>query len=123
MTTMHSSEATRTRYSRIVVSTVYSKSVLRVAAQATSDTFDLVDYFPSYEMVTANYAASSAFADDYRDVREEMVAYVMSVFLQHYCGIPTKRKVPRSPETVTVSASEEIANAICDEVNLDPRDN
>lgn len=39
----------------VLVSTTYSKSVLRVAAQTVCDSILGVDYFPSYEIIAGNF--------------------------------------------------------------------
>lgn len=67
----------------VLVSTVYSKSVLRVAAETTSRAFDNVAYFPSYEIV-ASGMAGDYFAADRRSVTEEGVAHVMRIFAAHF---------------------------------------
>lgn len=67
----------------VLVSTTYSKSVLRVAAEAAVEALDGVHYFPAYEIVTGNHARGAYFADDLRSVREEGVRHVMSLFFEH----------------------------------------
>ena len=67
----------------VLTSTVYSKSVLRVAAETTARAFDNVAYFPSYEIVASGFAGDY-FAADRRSVTEAGVAHVMRVFADHY---------------------------------------
>ena len=67
----------------VLVSTTYSKAVLRVAASAASERFSFVDYFPAYEIVTAN-SNRDYFAEDFREVDPRAVAHVMRVFMRHY---------------------------------------
>lgn len=67
----------------VLTSTVYSKSVLRVAAEMTMRAYPDVAYFPSYEIV-ASGMAGDYFASDRRSVTEEGVAHVMRVFAAHY---------------------------------------
>lgn len=107
----------------VVTSTTYSKSVLRVSAQEIFERYEYVDYFPSYEMITANYAAGTAFAEDWREVKEDSVARVMSVFLEHYCDLTLdfsqeNKESPHNGERERVR-SERIAESICDESRLD----
>ncbi len=71
----------------VFVSTVYSKSVLRVAAEALTEVFDNCDYFPSFEIVNNPYHRERFFAEDCREVRPEGVAYVMKLFLKHYANL------------------------------------
>ena len=67
----------------VLTSTVYSKSVLRVAAEMTTRAFPDVAYFPSYELV-ASGMAGEYFAADKRSVTEQGVAHVMRVFATHF---------------------------------------
>ena len=67
----------------VLTSTVYSKSVLRVAAEMTVKAHENVAYFPSYEIVTSGFAGDY-FAADRRSVTEAGVAHVMRVFADHY---------------------------------------
>ncbi len=54
----------------VLVSTTYSKSVLRVAAEEIAAQRDFVAYFPSYEVITGNYNRGGYFAEDLRSVTE-----------------------------------------------------
>jgi hypothetical protein len=66
----------------VLVSTTYSKAVLRVAAgMAACDPAIL--YFPAYEIVTGAFARGRYFADDLRTVTASGVDHVMRVFLAH----------------------------------------
>lgn len=71
----------------VLVSTTYSKSVLRVAAQTLVDSLDDVHYFPSYEIVTGNFSRGAYFADDLRSIREPGVEHVMSLFFRHATSV------------------------------------
>lgn len=66
----------------VLTSTVFSKSVLRVAAEMTAKAFDDILYFPAYEIV-ASGMAGDYFAADRRSVTETGVAHVMRVFADH----------------------------------------
>ncbi|MCC0003921.1 MAG: GSCFA domain-containing protein [Methylobacteriaceae bacterium] len=67
----------------VLTSTVYSKSVLRVAAEMAAKAHENVAYFPSYEIV-ASGMAGNYFAADRRSVTEAGVAHVMRIFAEHY---------------------------------------
>jgi hypothetical protein len=67
----------------VVVSTTYSKAVLRVAAERLTATLGGVHYFPAYEIVTAPSARGLYFAEDLRTVTAEGVGHVMSLFFRH----------------------------------------
>lgn len=68
----------------VLVSTTWSKSVLRVAAEDAYRRFDFVDYFPSYELISAASAPRNYYASDLREVEEMGVAHVMRTFTRHY---------------------------------------
>lgn len=67
----------------VLVSTTYSKSVLRVASEIFADKYSDVAYFPSYEIITGNYNRGSYYCDNLRDVLEHGVEHVMRLFLKH----------------------------------------
>lgn len=69
----------------ILASTVYSKSVLRVAAEMVSRKLEDVHYFPAYEIVTGPQAQENFFEPDRRNVSEAAVDTVMQAFLAA-CG-------------------------------------
>ena len=68
----------------VLVSTTYSKSVLRVVAEEISRSFRDVDYFPSYEIITTHANRGSYYEDDLREVNGLGVAHAMRIFLRHY---------------------------------------
>ncbi len=71
----------------VLVSTTYSKSVLRVAAQQICSLFENVSYFPSFEVITGNYNKGNYFEEDLRSVRKEGVDHVMRLFFRHLTDI------------------------------------
>ena len=99
----------------VLVSTVYSKSVLRVAAEMLAED-DAVAYFPSYEVVTG--AGAAYFAADRRSVTQEGVDHVMRLFLQH-----ATEGQGRAPAGVTEDYFERArlgVAVLCEEEALDP---
>jgi hypothetical protein len=68
----------------VVVANMYSKSTLRSVAQAFSEQFDNVAYFPSYELVTLS-APDKAWLPDFRHVRPDFVDGIMKKFISTYC--------------------------------------
>lgn len=68
----------------VLVSTVYSKSALRVACERLTRQFEGVAYFPSYEIVAGGFASKNYFAADGRSVTDEGVTHVMGVFGKHF---------------------------------------
>lgn len=69
----------------VLPATVYSKSVLRVAAAELAREPG-VTYFPSYEIITGNFARGRYFEPDLRSVTKEGVDHVMTVFFRA-CGV------------------------------------
>lgn len=67
----------------VLVSTTYSKSVLRAAAGEIARSHPHVWYFPSYEIVTGAYSRGAYFESDLRSVTTSGVDHVMRVFLAH----------------------------------------
>lgn len=67
-------------------STVWSKAVLRLAAEEASKKYENCCYFPSYEIITSPYARGRYFGSDCREVTEEGVNAVMSIFIKHFCN-------------------------------------
>ena len=102
---------------------MYSKAVLRVAAEEVANADDRIVYFPSYEIITGNHTRGKYFSEDLRSVTEEGVRRVMGLFMQHY----TDSTVPAKPRVDGGCPSQQrrsqmIADAmavICDEEALD----
>lgn len=101
----------------VLVSTTYSKSVLRVVAEQMLARFDWVDYFPSYEIITGSYAGGLYYEDDYREVNSIGVAHAMRCFVKNYVSQPADDKniahttlpIPEAPQR----------NVICDEREIE----
>jgi hypothetical protein len=105
----------------VLVSTIYSKSALRVVAEQASQSSENVVYFPSYEIITGPQARSRFYADDLREVTREGVAHVMSIFKRHYLD-GSGAQAPRHRATADVRSAEEREaemQVICDEEALD----
>lgn len=73
----------------VIQSTVYSKSVLRVAADEIRRRFDTVEYFWSYEIITSTFNTDRYFEPDRRSVNEAGVAHVMRSFFRHFTDVET----------------------------------
>lgn len=109
-----------------LVSTTYSKSVLRVAAEEVSRAYDSVAYFPSYEVITGNHTRGRYFAEDLRSVTEDGVSHVMRLFMQHYTSHASRVTADAAHSEETVVTGEDLAGelanitaVICDEEVLD----
>ena len=124
----------------VLVATTYSKSVLRVAAQAATDRYAHVDYFPSYEIITASFSRGAYFAADLREVEAAGVSHAMRCFFRNYLQQPSgpeladpalPRPEPADPELAdpvakepaaprqATALSEQINKLICDEERLE----
>lgn len=94
----------------VLVSTTYSKSVLRVAAEAAWRAHDWVEYFPSYEIITGHYHGGAYFEADCRNVNAIGVDHAMRCFLRHYADGPS-RPSP-GPLATPVPPDQDV---VCDE--------
>lgn len=107
----------------VLQSTVYSKSVLRVACQELQESYEDIHYFPSYEIICGHHTKGMFFEDDKRSVAERGVDHVMGLFFKHYANIHVdfSKAAPSSPAVAACdcSESERLAQALCDEELLD----
>jgi hypothetical protein len=93
----------------VLVSTTYSKAVLRVAADEIARTHPNVTYFPSYEIVTGNFSRGRYFESDLRSVTPDGVDHVMRMFFRHF-----------APDADVSAAVREAMDIVCEEESLDP---
>lgn len=103
----------------VIVSTAYSKAVLRVAADEIVAVSPQVEYFPSYEIITGPQARGSYFAADRRSVTEAGVDHVMRVFMRRMTsGRDTEGhdlSTPDIDESADYADMEAAAEVACDE--------
>lgn len=102
----------------VLVSTTYSKSVLRVVADQIVSRFDWVDYFPSYEIITGSYAGGLYYEADHREVNSRGVAHAMRCFVKNYTSDPSP-VVRRNTEQQTAAIEPTRRDIICDEEAID----
>lgn len=105
----------------VLVSTSYSKAVLRVAAEVVSRSFEQVYYFPSYEIITGQFNRGRYFDADLRSVTREGVEHVLSVFMRHLAaGADSPEPLVKSSATKDAFMDEiqALAEADCDEEML-----
>jgi hypothetical protein len=95
----------------VLVSTTYSKSALRVAAESVCRAHASAYYFPSYEIVTSHASKGAYFAENLRSVTERGVDHVMRLFLRHVCSVG-EDSLP-SPEPLQSGM-----DVICDEESI-----
>ncbi len=103
----------------VLVSTTYSKSVLRVAAEMLADDAG-VQYFPSFEVVTGSFTDGRYFAADRRSVTQAGIDHVMRLFFQHMTegGAPSSAAVPAQNDHF--ARSQDAVAVLCEEEALDP---
>jgi hypothetical protein len=115
--------ATAERGAHVLSATTYSKSVLRVAAEAMRQRFGNVHYFPSYEVITGAFSRGAYYAPDLRNVVEDGVAHVMRLFLAHAAGGPEssslRDKRVEQPQDRHIDIARRLVEVECDEVALD----
>jgi hypothetical protein len=111
----------------VLVSTTYSKSVLRVAAEEVAARYHQVAYFPSYEIITGNFTRGRYFSEGLRDVTEAGVVHVMRLFMKHYAADAENVSLPGKPAVDDGQSIDdrihhelmEVVAVMCDEVGLD----
>lgn len=109
----------------VLVSTGYSKAVLRVAAGMVSDQTPGVDYFPSYEIVTGIQSGPGIWADDLRSVTPDGVSRVMAELARSYLDQAAEDRAAATPATAAPTADQRaeqaaLARVICDEDAIEP---
>jgi hypothetical protein len=112
----------------VMVSTTYSKAVLRVASEMLATTLPDVHYFPSYEIVTGNFSRGRYYSEDLRSVTEAGVEHVMSLFFRHAttAGAFEQRTPGATPEEDSSKPLGPLGRALevlCDEelLTLEPK--
>ncbi len=109
----------------VLVSTTYSKSVLRSAAEEICQHNTPCEYFPSYEIITGNYTKGGYFESDLRSVKSEGVEHVMRLFFQHYSSGITSNSPKSDVQGPQIFHSDlmrenaKVSEIICDEDALD----
>lgn len=98
----------------VLVSTVYSKSALRVVAEMVVEQSTGVAYFPAYEIVTGHHTRYRYFDDSLRDVTPQGVARVMALFSRHF--LSAGEETVDEDDMSDLIALQEI---VCDEEALD----
>lgn len=107
----------------VLSATVYSKSVLRVAAAEATRALDNVVYFPAYEIITGPQAPQDYFEDNRRDPSRKGIDAVMAAFFSA-CGIAepngiTAQDQPAPPPDALAALSRRIADIECEEAAAD----
>lgn len=107
----------------VLVSTTYSKSVLRVACDEIARSYgNRVGYFPSYEIIMGTFNRGRYFAQDLRSVTEEGVSHVMRVFMETVSSGGGDTPLPQATENsaeAALSRLEEFQRVVCEEELLE----
>jgi hypothetical protein len=110
----------------VLTATTYSKSVLRAVAGSYAETRDDVDYFPSYEIITAPAFGGMFYDANKRTVKAAGVNFVMQSFFAalaekfgDQAASPAPERVAKpAPEQVRQEAPEE-DGVVCEEQMLE----
>jgi len=98
----------------VLAATIYSKSVLRVAAQEVTLALPHARYFPAYEIVSRPQAPHDFYGANRRDVSAAAIEVVMAAFLSA-CDLGAPADAPAPAPDAGVALSVLIANAECEE--------
>jgi hypothetical protein len=84
----------------VLRASVEAKATLRSVAGELAAEQEHIDYFPAYEIVTHPKLQASAFAENLRSVREEVVDQVMTFFFaeHHLADRPSAEPMAQDPE-------------------------
>lgn len=103
----------------VLVSTTYSKSVLRVACEDVATKFpDRVGYFPSYEIIMGTYNRGRYFGPDLREVTDEGVSHVMRLFMKSVCGVSgddVRPPLASADSPAALERLQEVQRLVCEE--------
>ena len=105
----------------VLAATMYSKAVLRVAAQEATRRRSNVTYFPAFEIVTGPQAPETFFDSSRRNVTTEAIDTVMHAFFAN-CSLPADgagqvQPPERAPDIARLS--RDIVAAECEEMFAD----
>jgi hypothetical protein len=101
----------------VLQATTYSKSVLRTVAQEACMYDRVVDYMPSYEVITAAPFSGKFYAPNLRGVTEAGVEAVMRVFFGAHPGL--LEDFPEAPAQVRQDDPDAPDELICEEALLE----
>ena len=94
----------------VLVSTVYSKSVLRVSIEEAKKKFPNIIYFPSYELISSSLNKGEYFEEDYRQISEKGINHVMRVFKKNFL-----EQNQKSTLEINSFNENDLSNINCDE--------
>lgn len=115
----------------VLVSTTYSKSVLRVACELLTNANSNVYYFPAYEIITGNFSRGTYYNEDLRSVNPIGVNHVMKLFKKHVMEqqlndsisnqdiLPMSQDPEKEKSDRFLKKMNEMMDVMCDEEMLD----
>ncbi len=107
----------------VLVSTTVSKARLRVAADILCQVLPDVHYFPSFEIITGQHSRGDYFDDTLRNVTDDGVEHVMSLFFRHATDQSSAPPIPRRKRSSIVARQDRqrqrVSEVLCDEAQLD----
>ena len=101
----------------VLPATVYSKSVLRAVCGELYNRYPQVDYFPSYELVSAHPMRAMFYNPNLRGVSTKGVSHVMESFFKSFVEEGDQEKPSTANETKEPIEKSE-ADLVCDELIL-----
>ncbi|MDR1576771.1 MAG: GSCFA domain-containing protein [Deltaproteobacteria bacterium] len=103
----------------VLVATMKSKAILRAVSAEIYDNYEFVDYFPSYDIISSTPFGRGAFAENLRQVKPELIKFVMSRFLAAHGFNPQNNltQPPLSHQEILIE--EKSGDEICDEILLE----
>jgi hypothetical protein len=102
----------------VLQATTYSKSVLRATAGSFSNN-PLIDYFPSYEIITSPSSHGSFYESNLRSVRPAGVETVMRSFFTEHPPVKADTSPPQGSDETTDSSSRTRSDIQCEEALLE----
>jgi hypothetical protein len=108
----------------VLVSTMYSKSVLRAVAGQLAGSTDDIDYFPSYEIIAGPSFRGMFYEPNMRSVSPRGVAFVMEHFMAGLgvsAASPAPRREPEPVEAASTGQDEQSRrdDVVCEEEILE----
>lgn len=102
----------------VIQASVYSKSVLRVAAEMAVMRIANMEYFPAYEIIAGPQSPDNYFEADRRTVSVEGIEHVMRIFFAHFTSVDDNTEIHtecyEKDRELTLGISQAIGRA-CEE--------
>jgi hypothetical protein len=106
----------------VLPATIASKSILRAACSELYETYDFVDYFPSYELVSSHPMRAMGYEPNLRSVSAAGVAQVMDVFFSAHgknSPVTAATAMPAATPRPAPVPPRSDQDVVCDEMILE----